>query len=78
MDIKETQMIAPRHQKTSGIQDIKLLSMEKGHSSFESPADAIIVRGVKIKIKDLYGDDRDPAELKVRQNCRFTDTEVGV
>ena len=77
MDIKETKMNATRQKKTSGVNDIKLLSMEKGLSNYISPAESIVLRGVRIKIKDL-NDRCDPGELKAHQNCTFTNFEVGV
>lgn len=51
--------------------------MEKGLSNYISPAESIVLRGVRIKIKDL-NDRCDPGELKAHQNCTFTNFEVGV
>jgi hypothetical protein len=50
--------------------------MEKEAKAFTSPAEAIIARGVKIRIKDL--DEFDQSELKPYAPASFTNYEVGV
>lgn len=50
--------------------------MEKDAKIFVSPSEAIIARGVKIRIKDL--DEHDQSELKPFQPASLTNFEVGV
>jgi hypothetical protein len=50
--------------------------MRKDHDKYLTPAESVIARGVKIKIKDL--NDEDPEELKANQAVKFTNYEVGV
>jgi hypothetical protein len=77
LDLKETMELQPRTKRPSAINDIRLLSMENEAKSYSAPANQIIARGIKIKIKDL--EERGvPDELKTRSNVRFTNLEVGV
>ena len=39
--------------KFAGVQDLTMLSMSETGKEFESPAEEILVRGIKIKIKDM-------------------------
>jgi len=50
--------------------------MDKDVKAFTSPAEAIIARGCKIKIKDL--DDFDQNDLKPFAPVNLTNYEVGV
>ena len=54
--------MAKGNKKQAGVTDIKLLSMKKDVTSYTSPPEAILARGVKIRIKDL--DEFDKSELK--------------
>lgn len=62
--------------KQAGVTDIKLLAMDKEVKSFISPPEAIIARGVKIKIKDL--DEFQHSDFKPFATGALTNYEVGV
>jgi hypothetical protein len=49
----ETSLNQSQSVKRVAIVDFKLLSMENSIKEFESPANAMIAKGIKIKIKDL-------------------------
>lgn len=68
--------MAKGNKKQAGVTDIKLLSMKKDANSYTSPPEAILARGVKIRIKDL--DEFDKSELKPYAPAQLTNYEVGV
>lgn len=77
-DLEETEELKPRMRgKKTCVADIKLLSnnAHAGIKKFSNPAEAILAKGIKIKIKDINKNDRSRAKDK---QIKFTSVEVGV
>ena len=65
-DLEETEMLKPKGaKKRSGVTDIKLLLDNAGTGKrFSNPAEAILTKGISIKIKDIDKNDRSRAKDK--------------
>lgn len=76
-DLMETSELAPLVRKRAAIPSIKLLAMDQSSESLISPPNAILARGIKIKIIDLE-ESNVPENLKPFQKSQLTNFEVGV
>ena len=71
-DTADTQIMAKR--KLVNINDIRLLAGKENVESFLHPPEETMVRGIKVKIRDLAQGDEE--ELKRMSSIHFTESEV--
>jgi len=75
-DMHETQLPEDQQKKVSAVTDIKLLQERDNDKKFASPADAIMAKGIVIRIKDIPV--QSEKAIKEEKAFKFTDLQVAL